>query len=375
MAGALLAVWSGMAAADVRIAAILSLTGPAASLGVPEKNAIELMPKSAGGQALRIDYFDDSSVPARAAELARSAASGGYDVIVGPTTSAAGMAVVPVAGTASIPVISLAASAAQIAPMDDSRKWVFKMPQSDNIMAERMVADMKASGIGKLAIIRSKDAYGEGWENTIRKLAKEAGIDIATASVFVSSSTRVNDQVKAAIAGSPDGILIAAAGLPSLLPQVAAKRFGFKGKIFQTHGVANADFLRYGGRLVNGTRLPVGPVLVYSGLAEDHPARQEAERYTQTYEKAYGTGSASTFGAHAWDGMLLLSAAIGKIPKTTASGTPEYRAALRNAIEKTSALRGAHGTYSMTDKDHNGMDPATSAVMVEVDEGKWKALK
>lgn len=366
---------SATAWADVRIAAILSLTGPAASLGVPEKNALELMPKTVAGQTVRVDYFDDTSVPGRAAELARAAAAGRYDAIIGPTTSAAGMAIVPVAGSAKLPVVSLAASAAQIAPMDEARKWVFKMPQSDGMMADKILADMKSAGITKVAMIRSKDAYGEAWEGTIRKLTKDAGIDVVAAPVFLASSTRINDQVKAAIAAGPDAILIAAAGLPSLLPQVALKRFGYKGVIYQTHGVANADFLRYGGRLVNGTRLPVGPVLVYSGLAADHPARQEAEKYTQSYEKAYGTGSASTFGAHAWDGMLLLSAAIAKVPKGVASGTPEYREALRGALEAVKSLPGAHGTYSMSDKDHNGMDPATSAVMVEVVEGKWKAVK
>ena len=60
VAAALVAGW-GSAWADINVGVVLSATGPAASLGIPEKNTIALMPQTIGGQKINYIILDDAS--------------------------------------------------------------------------------------------------------------------------------------------------------------------------------------------------------------------------------------------------------------------------------------------------------------------------
>ena len=158
---------------------------------------------------------------------------------------------------------------------------------------------------------------------------------------------------------------------PAVLPQRTLKERGYAGKYYQTHGVANNDFLRVGGKDVDGTYLPSGPVLVAAQLPTTNPVRPSALDYVNKYEAAYGKGSVSTFGAHAWDAGRLMSAAAAVALKTAQPGTPAFRAALRDALEKINELHGAHGVFNMSPTDHLGLDQR-ARVMVKIENGAWK---
>jgi branched-chain amino acid transport system substrate-binding protein len=135
--------------------------------------------------------------------------------------------------------------------------------------------------------------------------------------------------------------------------------------------VANGDFLRVGGRDVEGTLLPAGPVLVAAQLPDSHPVKKGALEYVSRYEAAHGKGSVSTFGAHAWDAAILLQAAVPVALKKARPGTSEFRAALRDALEGVRNAAGAHGVFSMSVKDHLGLDQR-AVVMVRIENGGWK---
>jgi branched-chain amino acid transport system substrate-binding protein len=166
-------------------------------------------------------------------------------------------------------------------------------------------------------------------------------------------------------------VLIAGSGTPAALPQKTLKERGYKGRIYQTHGVANNDFLRVCGKDCEGTWLPAGPLLVAEQLADSNPVKKSALAYKSAYEKAYGAGSVSTFGGHAWDAGQLLAAAVPEALKKGQPGTKEFRKALRDAIEGTKNLAVSHGIVNMTPTDHVGLDQR-SRVMVQVVNGKWK---
>jgi branched-chain amino acid transport system substrate-binding protein len=166
-------------------------------------------------------------------------------------------------------------------------------------------------------------------------------------------------------------VLGGGSGTPAALPQKTLKERGYQGKYYQTHGVANNDFLRVGGKDVEGTFLPSGPVLVVDQLPADHPAKKSAKTYVTTYEAAYGKGSVSTFGGHAWDAGLLLQAAIPEAIKKAQPGTPQFRAALRDALEGVKELPAAHGVFTMSPNDHLGLDQR-ARVMVKIENGAWK---
>jgi branched-chain amino acid transport system substrate-binding protein len=167
--------------------------------------------------------------------------------------------------------------------------------------------------------------------------------------------------------------LIAGSGTPAALPQKTLKERGYKGRIYQTHGVANNDFLRVCGKDCEGTMLPAGPLLVAEQLPAASAVKKSALRYKTAYEAAYGAGSISTFGGHAWDAGQLLVNAIPQALKTAQPGTREFRSALRDALENTKDLAVSQGIVNTTPKDHLGFDQR-SRVMVQVTNGKWKLV-
>ena len=188
---------------------------------------------------------------------------------------------------------------------------------------------------------------------------------------YSRTDTSVTGQVLKLVSAKPDAILIAASGTPAVLPQRTLKERGYAGQYYQTHGVANNDFLRVGGKDIEGTYLPAGPVLVAAQLPANNPVKASALDYIAKYEAANGKGSVSTFGAHAWDAGRLMSAAAAVALKTAQPGTPAFRAALRDALEKINELHGAHGVFNMSPTDHLGLDQR-ARIMVKIENGTWK---
>ena len=362
------------ATAQVRIGVTLSTTGPAASLGVPQRNSIALMPHDIGGQSVEYIVLDDGGDSTRAvANIRKLIDENGVDAVIGSSTTPASLAMIDVAAEKQVPMISLAASARLIAPMDAQRAWVFKTPQNDSLMADAIAGHMAGAGVRTVGFIGFNDAYGDGWLTEATRALQAKGIKLVAVERFARNDTSVTGQVLKLAAARPDAVLIAAAGTPAALPQKALHDRGYAGKYYQTHGVANMDFLRVGGKDVEGTILPAGPVLVASQLPDSNPIKAQASDYVRRYEAANGAGSVSTFGAHAYDAATLLQYAIPVALQSAKPGTPEFRAALRTALEGTHELVLTHGIADMTAQDHNGLDER-ARVMVTVQDGTWKLL-
>lgn len=360
--------------ADVNVGVTLSATGPAASLGIPEKNTIGLLPQSIGGQKVNYIVLDDASDTTAAVTNTRKLiAERNVDVIIGSSTTPASLAMIDAISEAKTPMITLGASAAIIEPQDAKKRWVFKTPQNDIMMALAIAEHMAASGVKTAAYIGFSDAYGEGWGKEFAKALELKKIKLVANERFARTDTAVTGQVLKIMAAKPDAVLVGGSGTPAALPQKTLKERGYTGKYYQTHGVANADFLRVGGKDVEGTLLPAGPVLVADQLPADNPVRKAAQEYIKAYEGAYGKGSVSTFGGHAWDAGQILKAAIPVALKSGQPGTPQFRAALRDAMEGVKEVAGAHGIFNMSANDHLGLDQR-ARVMVTIQNGQWKYL-
>ncbi len=358
--------------ADINVGVTVSATGPAASLGIPEKNTIALMPTTIAGQKINYIVLDDASDTTAAVTNARKLINEyKVDVLLGSTTTPNSLAMIDVAAEAQTPMISMAASARIVEPQDAKKRWVFKTPQNDIMMSLAIVSHMADSGVKSVGFIGFSDAYGEGWYQEFSKIAAMKSIQIVANERYNRTDTSVTGQVRNIVAAKPDAVLIAASGTPAVLPQRALKERGYTGKFYQTHGVANNDFLRVGGKDVEGTFLPSGPVLVASQLPADHPLKKSSQDYVAKYEKANGAGSVSTFGGHAWDAGKLMEAAVGPALKKAKPGTPEFRAALRDALETVKEVAGAHGVFNMSPTDHLGLDQR-ARVMVKIEGGAWK---
>ena len=356
--------------ADINVGVTLSATGPAASLGIPEKNTISLLPKTMGGQKVNYVVLDDGSDTTGAVTNARKLMSEKVDVIFGSSTTPASLAMIDAVAEGKTPMISLGASAAIIEPQDAKKRWVFKTPQNDIMMALAIAGHMADHGIKTVGFIGFSDAYGEGWYKETAKALDLKKIKLVANERYGRTDTAVPGQVLKLMAATPDAVLIAGSGTPAALPEKTLKERGYTGKIYQTHGVANNDFLRVGGKDVEGTLLPAGPVLVADQLPASNPVRKSALEYIHAYEGAYGKGSVSTFGGHVWDAGKVLAAAVPVALKGGQPGTEAFRAALRDAIEQVKDVAGAHGIFNMSPQDHLGLDQR-GVVMVKIENGKW----
>ncbi len=363
------------AQADINVGVVVSATGPAASLGIPEKNTLALMPTTIAGEKINYIVLDDASDTTTAVKNMRKLVSEDkVDVVIGSTISPNSLAMIDVAAESQTPMISMAASSRIVEPVDEKRRWVFKTPQNDAQMSTAIVEHMTNHGVKTVGFIGFADAYGEGWYEQFKTVAEARGLKIVANERFNRTDTSVTGQVLKLMAARPDAMFIAGSGTPAALPQKALVERGWKGKVYQTHGVANNDFLRVCGKDCEGTFLPAGPVLVAEQLPDDNPVKKSAMEYIAKYEAAYGKGSVSTFGAHAWDAGVLMQAAVPEALKKAKPGTVEFRAAMRDALENLKEVPGAHGIFSMSPTDHLGLDQR-ARVMVQIQNGAWKLAK
>ena len=363
------------ASADINVGVSVSATGPAASLGIPEKNTIPLLPTTIAWQKVNYIVLDDASDTTTAVKNARKLiAENKVDLIIGSTTTPNSLAMIDVAAESETPMIAMAAAARIVEPMDEKRHWVFKTAQNDAQMVTAIIENMTTNKVQTVAYIGFADAYGEGWWNEFSKIAEVRKIRIVGNERYNRTDTSVTGQVLKVLAAKPDAILIGAAGTPAALPQKSLREKGFKGLIYQSSGVANMDFLRVCGKDCEGTLLPAGPILVAAQLPDSAQNKKMALDYIGRYESLHGKGSVSTFGGHAWDAGQLLAAAAPQALKKAQPGSREFRRALRDAIEATRNLTVSHGVINMSAQDHLGFDQR-ARVMVRIQDGAWQLVR
>ena len=360
------------ARAEIHIGVTLSTTGPAASLGIPAEQALKMWPAEIAGEKLRLTILNDGSDSTTATKNAqRLITEDKVDIIIGSSVTPPSLAVVETAGAALVPVISLAGGGAIVLPQDGPRKWAFKLSPTEPI-STNLVLDHLAKAKGKtIATIGFANSYGEGFLKAVEQLAPAKGIKVVASEKYNATDQSVAAQILKLVAAQPDAIYILASGTPGALPQLELANRGYKGLIYQTQGVANADYLRVGGKSLEGTLMTVAPVLVAEQLPDANATKKPAVDFVTRFEKANGPNSRSLFAATAWDAMLIIQQASREAMKKAKPGTPEFRVALRDAIEGLKDFVGSEGVYTMTPADHNGVD-ARSQVMVKIENGGWK---
>lgn len=371
LAISVLALASLPALAQIKIGVTVSTTGPAASLGLPEKNTIALLPTTIAGQNVSYIVLDDASDPSAAVVNTRRLTSEDkVDAIIGSTTTPNSLAMTDVLADSGTPAISLASSARIIEPMSAKKAWVFKTPQTDTMMVLAILEHAARHNLKTMGYIGFNDALGEAFYAEFEKFASVRQIRIVANERYSPRDTSVTGQVIKLTAAKPDMIVIGASGTPAVLPARALVERGYTGSVYFNHGVANNDFLRVGGKDIEGGYLPTSPVVVAAALPAGHPAKAQATDYVKRYEGLYGAGSVSAFGAYTWDAGLLLSHAIPVALKAARPGTPAFRSALRDALEAVHDLPVSNGVVNMSKNDHLGLDQR-ARVVVRITRGAW----
>ena len=373
-AGAFALVASFSAHAQIKIGVTVSSTGPAASLGIPEKNTVELLPREIAGKKIDYIVLDDASDTTQTVTNVRKLISEDrVDAIIGSTTTPNSLAMLPVLGEGKTPAITLASSSRIVEPMDANRAWMFKTPQSDVMMATAIAENMSNAGVKTMAFIGFNNALGEAFYNEVAKYAELKGIKVVASERFSPTDTSVTGQILKLVSANPDAVVVGASGTPAATPVRALKERGFKGRIYHNHGVANRDFLKVCGKDCDGTFLPTGPVMVASQLPDGNPVKKPAVDFVKRYEAKFGAGNVAAFASYTWDAGLLLQRAIPEALKKAQPGTAEFRAALRDALEGIRNEPSTNGVVNMSKTDHLGLDQR-ARVMVEIKNSDWKYL-
>ena len=373
LASALLALATADAHAQIHVGVVVSETGPAAALGIPQKNTVAQLPREIAGQSVEYTVLDDATDPTKAVADARKlVAENAIDILIGSSATPSTLALVDVAAETRTPYCAMVPTKSTVSPLDDKRRWVFKAPQDDAIMAAAVFDHMKAAGVKTVAFLGYADGYGEGWLTAAKAAAKERGIEIGDVERFQRTDTSVEAQALKILSSNPDAVLVAASGTVAVMPQKALKELGYTKPIYQTHGVSTMEFVRVGGKDVEGTVFPAGPVVVASLLPDSHPSKAVGLAYIKAYEENNKTPFAA-FGAHLADCASIMLGGVKAALDKGKPGTPEFRAALRDAVETTHELAANHGVYTYSPTDHSGLDKR-SRVLIKIVDGKWTLL-
>jgi branched-chain amino acid transport system substrate-binding protein len=366
----LLASLSGAALAEITIGVSMPLTGPASGLGIPSKNGFALWPDTIAGEKVKLVILDDASDPAQAGKNARRLITEDkVDLIIGSSATAASMAMADVAAEGQ--TVQLSSSPVELPPGKGA--WTFRLAQSNAIMAAGLIRHMKAGKVKTLGFLGYADGYGESWLREISAAAKAMGIEVVAVERFGRADTSVTAQALKVVSANPDAVLVVASGSGAAMPHKTLMERGFKGKVYQTHSAASRDLIRLGAKDVEGAFVVAGLAVMPEALADSHPSKKLAVDFVERYEKQFGAGTRNQFAAHSYDAMLLLQKVVPEALKKGKPGTPEFRAALKQALESAGNVAITQGVMHYTAADHFGLG-SNSRMMLTIDKGNWKAL-
>ena len=359
------------AAEPIKIGSFLSVTGGASFLGDPELKTMQMFIEdlnARGGllnrQVELIHYDSKTSSEEAGTFVKRLISQDKVDIIVGGSTTGNTMAVIKQIEKAEIPFISLAGAGVIVDPV---KKWVFKTPHTDKVAVAKIFEDMKSRGLSKIGMLSGNGGFGKSCQKNARALSGDAGIQILADETHGKGDTDMTPQITSIKnAAGVQAFLYCGFGAPTSIVAKNVKQLGLNVPHYQTHGSASMKFVKGADGAAEGVRLPAAALLVAEQLADDHPQKAIATAYKAAYESRYND-SISTFGGHAYDGLLIATQAIERAGSTN-------KAAVRAEIEKTTNLIGVDGIFTMSANDHLGLNK-DSFVMVEVSNGGWKLIQ
>lgn len=361
--------WAG----DLKVGVVTSLSGPVSSLGIPYEKGIRaaqaFMPEL-NGRKVQVIVLDDASDPSTAARNARKLIDEDkVDVVIGSAGSPSSLAIAAVARETKTPQISIAYADLP----KDSGAWMFTVPQPASLMMSAMLQNMKESGVKTVGYIGYSDAWGDLVYDALTKGAPNYGIKVLNNERFARADSSVAGQVLKTVALNPDAVMTGASGTPGALPYLALAERHYKGKLYGMHSLINPDFIRVGGAAVEGVIVPTGPVVVADQLPAGNPMRKVAMEFRAAYQKANGAVPTDTFSAYSFDAWLVAMDAAKRASAKAEPGTPQFRQALRDAIESTHELVGTHSVYNFKPDSRFGSDER-SRVVVKLEKGQWKLV-
>ena len=365
-----------VAHSEILVGFITGLSGALSSIGIPNSKGLAagiVYKDEVSGEKIRVITLDDASDPTTTARNARKLAEQDkVDILIGSSGAPQSFAMAAAGIELKTPVISISPIAPP--PIGAGGPWVVQIPQPQSLLADGVVADMKARGVKTVGFIGFSDALGDLMHNSLLKSATEAGIKVVNDERYARTDTTTGAQVLKTTALRPDAIMIGGTATPGALPVITLRDRQYKGVLYGNNGLMSQDFLRVGGAAADGLICPTGPVIVAEQLPDSNPVKPVALAYRAAYEKANGAPPTDGFSPYAFDGWIVfLDAAKRALASGARPGTAEFREALRQALFSTKEVVGTHAIYNFTPASSYGVD-ARARVLVRLEQGRWKLL-
>jgi len=354
-----------------KIGALFAVTGPASFLGEPERNTLEMVAErinetgGINGHPLELVIYDTEANATKTVVSAKKLIKKDKVLaIVGPSTSGASMAVVPISNESEIPMIALGASAKIASPVAE-RKWVFKVVPGDDLAVGLMYDYMKKQSIKKIAILSVSTGYGTSGRQQLQELAAQYDIEIVADETYGPKESDLTAQLTKVRGKDAQAIVNWSIGPPQVVVTRNWKQLGIKIPLYQSYGFGSKRNIELAGGAAEGVICPVSRIVIANKIPADDPHTPVVKEYKALYEKKFGK-EVSVFGGHSWDSLYQLAAALEKVGPN--------RAKIRDYLENLKGFVGNNGIFNRTPQDHVGLGK-NSYVMVEVKNGDWSILE
>lgn len=356
--------------AEIKVGITVSATGNGSPLGQPQMKTVALLPQTIAGEKVTYIALDDASDPTQSTKNARKLTmEDKVDVLIGSSITPNTVPMMGIALETKTPLLALT-------PHDlegERMAWTFCFPQHIALMSRAIAEHAAGQGYKSIGVFAQADPYGDVYLREITKFGEPLGLKVVGVERFNRSDTSATPQALKLMGAKPDAVLIIGGAGAGSMAHLALTERGFKGQIYQTHGAANRDALRLGGKAMEGAIFVAGPVLAWNQLPDNYPSKAAATEYVKRYEEMHGANTMAPQGAHMWDAVQVLAQATPAALKKAKPGTPEFRQALRDAIEAEKNVLVAHGTINYTPTDHFGHD-ARARVLLRVENGAFKLI-
>jgi branched-chain amino acid transport system substrate-binding protein len=359
------------ARAEIKIGAVLSITGPASFLGDPEKKTLEMYVADLNaqggvvGQQIRLVIYDDGGDASKARTFAtRLVEEDKVDAMLGGSITGASLAMVPVFEEAGIPFIALAGAAEIVQPV---RKWIFKTPHTEPMSCGKIFEDLKQRGFTKVAMISGTDGWGKAMRTECLRMSPQFGITVVKDESYGAADSDMTPQLtNIKNTAGVQAVINCGFGQGPAIVTRNYRQLAITVPLYESHGVSSKSYIKLAGEAAEGVRLPAAATLVAEKLADTDPLKKVALAYKTKYEKQTGE-PVSTFGGHMYDALMILTQAMTRAQSTD-------KAKVRDEIEKTTGFVGTGGTVNMSPSDHLGLD-LTAFRMLEIKNGDWTLVQ
>ncbi len=368
---AVLSLMSSSTAQELKIGVSISTTGQGAALGIPERNTITLFPEQIGGTKIKVIQLDDAGDPTTATTNARRLVTEDkVDVLVGSSTTPPTIAISNVAMETGVPHFALA----PMPVVAGKEKWTVVLPQPVPMMGKVLFDHMKNNKVKTVGVIGFSDSYGDIWVKSVKDIAEPMGLQMVADERYARADTSVAGQALKLVSINPDAVLVAGSGSAAALPQIALRERGYKGLIYQTHGAVTKDFIKIAGTSAEGSILASGPVVAAELQEASALTKAPGVAYVTAYEAKYGKDTRTQFGAHMWDAFQLLNRVVPVAASKAKPGTPEFRDAIRVALETERNIAASQAVYNFTATDRYGVDDR-ARILLTIKNGEWVVIK